>query len=701
MWRILAETLARPEDGDHHRTSALGILWWTLVVGLSWFAIEFVLIATDDPVFEPSESVRRFASFLPWQLGLFLGIGIALAAIARAWPAIGRSAPWFVVGASTWALVAPPLFWGLFRTQSRAWAVPAVVAVCALVAGVLWALARCERRVPESIRGGWVLAGCVGWSLIFLPAIRRAVPIMTLDRPDLRDLPHFFAVSDFVIALGAAAVLLAVAAFTRRPRAVGAAALAALVLAVLVALARPASFEPATRTPARADLPDIIMIMIDTMRADHLGASQDGQSITPALDQLAASSLYFERAYSPSNKTATAMPALMTGLSSGVVGMHLSPEAVTLAERLRDAGYATYGISANPIMSSRFGQDRGFDQLIDPAQIPDLMIANLLKMVGSIVPGPAYELGLISADLFYRPVSELRRRAARIAESAPKPLFLYLHTMDVHGPYLPPKELLDDDYDPDEFLSYFRFLAIGGTAKMASPKTRRGIENLKQRYRGEVRFTDRELAAYIEDLKAAGRWDDAIVWLVSDHGELFGEHGLAGHGDKDLSDPMTRVPMLLRLPLSQDVPGRRIDDPVSTRDVVPTTLALLELEPPKVTFGADLSPAARGESVPRRVIVSEIKVRGDRTYSAVDEDGRFKLFVETVGDTIDTRVLYDLVEDPGETENVIDRHPAIAGRLEETLRNRIEDEKALRLGEAQHELDAHTTERLRALGYVD
>jgi arylsulfatase len=472
----------------------------------------------------------------------------------------------------------------------------------------------------------------------------------------------------------------------------GAVAIAALATAI--GAAAPAA--------AQARRPDVYVFLLDTLRADHLGEQADGGLPTPALARLAPEFVRFSSAWSPSTRTSRSMPGIMASLSVRVTGSPLAPEAVTLAERLQEGGWTTFGVSANPLVAEQFGMAQGFDSLSGLADTPDFLILSVLKLVSAALPAATYELGIASAELFYPPIGQLRRRALGLLDRSPGPTFVYAQTMDVHGPYLPPRRFLPPDYKSADFMSYYEFHRLAGNPALRSREMAPYVENVRQRYAGGVRHTDEELAAWIEDLRARGRWDEALVWILSDHGEAFGEHGFAGHGYAYVGSPVVKVPMWLKLPRSFGLEAREVTETVSTYDVLPTTLGLLGLPPVEPIFGVDLSPRLRGAPAdPERTVVVETDDgRKGGLYSAVRD--RFKLDVHFDSDgTSERRGLFDLAGDPGETHDVAARHPEVADALEAAIRERRSLERNLALARRERKIDAQTRERLRALGYLD
>jgi arylsulfatase A-like enzyme len=446
----------------------------------------------------------------------------------------------------------------------------------------------------------------------------------------------------------------------------------------------------------------VYIFLVDTLRHDHLGPQPDGSAPTPALDRIAGEFFRFRQAYSPSTRTSRAMPGIMTSLSVRVVGFRLPPEATTLAERLQEGGLATLGLSANPQVSPAFGYEQGFDVLESGAGALDLQIVSVLKLLGAGFPGLAYDFGLLGSGLFYPPIGQLRHRALQLLDHSPGPTFLYVQTMDVHGPYLPPRRFLPAGYRRADFMAYHDFLRLSGTPELTDPRMAPKLANLRQRYAGGARYTDETLAAWIDDLRARGRWDEALVWILADHGEAFGEHGFAGHGFSYVGNPVVQVPLWLKLPRSIGLPPREIPEPVSTYDVLPTTLALLGLPPSEPAFGVDLGPALRGEPPdPSRVVVIETDDGPHAArYAAVR--GPWKLQVRFgANGTVDARTLYDLAADPGETTDVLGSRPEIGADLEAAIGTRRRAEAALAYRARGRTVDPETRERLRSLGYAD
>jgi arylsulfatase A-like enzyme len=477
-------------------------------------------------------------------------------------------------------------------------------------------------------------------------------------------------------------------------------------LGFVVALALPHGAWCTERTSGDASKPDVILVLLDTWRFDHLGINTGRAELTPNLDALANESIRFTRAISPSNVTSYAMPGVMSSFSPGITLGRLPEELDSLSELLRRAGYATLGVSANPNVSRAFGYGQGFDAFLDPTDQPAFLITSLLQLVGESLPGPAYAAGIVDAGLYYRPFSEVRRRGTWLLERSPGPTFLYLHTMDLHGPYLPPKAYLPSDFVLADFYPYHRFNDLSGRGILGAPSFARHLRNLKQRYEAGARYSDAEFGRLIQELRAAGRWDESLVWVLSDHGEGFGEHDHAGHGGENVTTTLIQVPLLLKLPRSWRIPARVESTPVSTLDLLPTTLGLLGLTPPGQGFGRDWSHLVRGASPPEsRTLVSYASTYRSsdgavtQIYSAIGWPWKLDLRMPRNGEII--RSLFHLEEDPREDVDLAARRPEIVARLEREVSLWRERELGILLGSEPAPIDPRVQEQLRSLGYAE
>lgn len=666
----------------------------TVALGLGWYALELALVLRSGTAVDRSEVFRIWLGLLPWQLALFGVIGIGLAVLVRALHASATTFGWLAIGAAGFAFLGARVAEGALRTTSVAQAGGALVLLAIAIAAVLAIAAACGRVLPAPLRRAWPAAIWVGASLLIVPFVRRAGASIALGQLPLREWPGF--VSPGVVALSALGAAIALAIGARRARTAPRSR-----FGVALALVAAGALGPHPATAADpAQRPDVVLVLIDALRGDHVGARNGAASLTPNLDAIAAESIDFQRAFAPANLTRSAMPGVLASSTERVVGTPVSAEAQTLPMLLRDAGYATVGVSANPFVSAHYGYARGFDVFADPSDAPTFLVGSLAQLLlGIDQRGAAYRMGMAGSDLYYEPALRLFARGLRLFDRAARPTFLYLHAMDVHGPYLPPHRLLPASYRPGDYLGYSQFLRLSH-GEVVADSFQPTLENVRQRYAAGVRNADEAVGTLRAALQARGRWDEALVWITADHGEALGENGFTGHGIGWLGPALTQVPLLLKLPRSWGLAPAVVATPVSTLDILPTTLGLLDRPPNAAAFGADLSAGVRAGSTPEdRVVVSWVATEAGDHYAAVR--GRHQLALLIRRDGRRERRLHDLETDPGTTRDIAAAHPDAVRDLEAAIDAHRDREARLALAPTPAAIDPQLRERLRALGYLD
>jgi choline-sulfatase len=397
---------------------------------------------------------------------------------------------------------------------------------------------------------------------------------------------------------------------------------------------------------------NLLLVSLDTVRADHLGCYHDAAAQTPHIDALAASGLRFERAATVVPLTLPAHASLMTGTFPGWHGVrdnggfYLDDEQLTLAEVLRDHGFRTGGFVGAFVLDRRWGIAQGFDRYFD-----DFDLDRFESAAGM--------------DMIQRPGSEVVDRALEWLQSEPsRPFFAWVHLYDAHTPY----------DAPEPFQSRF-------------PRTRDGA------YSAEIASADAQVGRLIASLHADGRLDDTLVIVVADHGEMLGEHGELTHGFF-VYEGATHIPLIVSGP---GVPAGVVSDQVRIVDVMPTALSLLGVAVPAQVQGTNLMPLARGRHLGLVAHSESWYPRYHYGWSELRsiQDGRFKLIQAPRPE------LYDLATDPREER---DRSTIeLASRLD-VFTNALQDFEAhtARAGAPQgpRPIDSETEERLAALGYV-
>ncbi|HYH46410.1 MAG TPA: sulfatase, partial [Thermoanaerobaculia bacterium] len=423
---------------------------------------------------------------------------------------------------------------------------------------------------------------------------------------------------------------------------------------------------------------NLVVYLVDTLRADRLGCYGGRRPLTPAIDAFAREATLFRHAVAQSSWTRPSVASMWTGLTPrahGVAGRRdsLSAEAVTLAEILRGRGFRTGGVVANAVVAEAFGVGQGFER---------------------------YELlptGANNSEIVNRHAVQLLDAAGAGRPGAP-PFFLYLHTIDPHGPYLPPADLRQR-FAPGipPWVGSRRFLReLNHRTLKPGPETPGDMLRL---YEAEVAANDRSFGALLAELRRRGLWEDTVVVLVSDHGEEFFEHGGWEHG-RSLHAEVLDVPLIVRFPGLGE--GRQVAALAQHVDLLPTLLAALGLPAPAGVEGRNLL-ARLGESDGE----GEGETAWDpAVYSELDLDGRTGTAVTTpVWRLIDRRgptaavLLYARREDPRERRDLARARPVEAGFLRSLLRARaLLPGRTLTPGTGR--IDEAMREQLRALGYL-
>ena len=324
---------------------------------------------------------------------------------------------------------------------------------------------------------------------------------------------------------------------------------------------------------------NVVLIVIDTVRADHLSVYGYHRPTSPSLQQLASRGALFSRAHATASYTRASTASILTGQYPVVHGAithsdSMSPQIPTLAEVLKSAGFSTVGIYRNGNVAGTFGFDRGFDSY----EVPDKDFLRRAKgdpAIGDVVYVSQTDDSLLTSSAV--PFLEGQATGAR-------PFFLYLHLGGAHDPYSPPPTaptFFEGELTDTARLFYTQPLKplrdgptalrqiLRGTAEV-DDRTREQIVAL---YDGEIAFADAQVGAILEALEKAGKADETLVIVTADHGEEFWDHGSLGHGESHFQEQL-HVPLIVAGPGVR--PGT-IEEPVSLIDLFPTILDLLRI----------------------------------------------------------------------------------------------------------------------------
>jgi len=453
----------------------------------------------------------------------------------------------------------------------------------------------------------------------------------------------------------------------------------------------PVPQAPAVQAPAGA--PPIVLIAIDTLRADHLGAYGSTSATTPHMDALAADGIRAAEAFAQASWTRPSFATMFTSLYPSSHGaIHKSdvlPDRVeTLAESLSAAGWYTVGFPNNVNVTSSFNFQQGFAEYTYLA--PDLFFwadepaAKLTLYNGLRLVRERFLARRVDPANYYQPAEVVTDAALRWLDGAAAkrgPFFLFLHYMDPHDPYFV------HPFDGE------------GYARVANPNPPAGLaEKYRTLYDGEIAYLDQHIGRLLAGLRERGVYDRALILLVSDHGEEFFEHGGWWHGTT-LYDEQIHVPLIMKPP--QGGPrGQVVGELVTTLDVMPTILAAAGVPGPRLMQGHAL-PLDGGAAPARASVFAEEDFEGNVLQALRTESS--KLITANPGNPrgLAAQELYDVAADPGETRNLAGGDPVRLEEMRAALGRSFLQARAHAGAAATTEVDSATKERLRALGYLD
>jgi len=396
---------------------------------------------------------------------------------------------------------------------------------------------------------------------------------------------------------------------------------------------------------------NVLVITLDTTRADRIGAYGHPAARTPNLDRLARGGVMFQNCFASVPLTLPSHSALFTGrypIANNVRnnGNYFLPAGeITLAEVLRDRGYDTRAVIAAFVLLSKFGVDQGFSVYDD-----SLDTHEMIRNYKSEIP----------AEMVHEKFS------AWLGQSGGKPFFYWLHFYDPHTPYRPPQEF--------------------------AKRFPHGPEGL---YDGEIAYTDSWVGRVIDSLRAGGQLEHTLVIISGDHGEAFGEHQEQGHGIF-CYDETLKVPLIFYAP--KLLAGRRrVADRVGLVDVMPTVLDLLGAEMPSAIQGRSFLSLLNGRSEKEERTLYFESLYGREEMNWAPLTGLLHRNYKYI--SLPDSELYDLGADPGEKSNLFLRKNILARDMDRRLAGFVAGHSQ-QGGEARRELSAGDKEQLQALGYI-
>jgi len=598
-----------------------------------------------------------------------------------------------------------PLPWSAELLGSLLWS-PAVYAALGLALGAalgvvvaLLGAARGRAVPPLAERSGvWalLLAGLIGFYWVYAanrlyPGTSREPTALALD----------------AAALAAAAVLAALLLrWGRRglPARTRARASALIILLLWLPLYVP-SAQPSTVStrrlapvtpPSGVRPPNLLLIMLDTVRADCLSCYGASEFATPNIDRLADEGVLFEEAVTPEPLTRPAVCTMFTGLYPRTHGVDTNTKALrsdftTLAEILRGRGYATAAFTAASVLSGEYGTAQGFEHYAEPSE-PWWYLRNDFAV-------RRFYISLTSWANWWIEIraDEVNRRATRwLAANGDRPFFAFVHYFDAHWPYDPPAAY---DFVAAEGLSAVPAPYQDPQERFA-PGFRMPSDYLRMhwlRYRGEIANVDGRVGELLDFLDASGLVDRTVVVLVSDHGESF-EHGAYfSHGTR-LYDPQVHVAFVIRDPRFGG--PTRLPGQVRLIDLFPTVLDLLGVDSGVPAQGVSLVPRMAGvEPGLDLPAFCQTDLEDKRPYSGrASHAVRRPPWKYIESPEIGLTELYDLESDPAETMNLAEEFPEIVDELSSALSEWMAETESLDLPPVELSPDAEAA--LRTLGYI-
>ena len=408
---------------------------------------------------------------------------------------------------------------------------------------------------------------------------------------------------------------------------------------------------------------NIILISIDTLRADHLGCYGYKKNTSPHIDKFSEESVLFKQTIAHAPTTLPSHASIFTSLipsHHGSFHTPLSEDMLTMAEILKLQGYQTVSFNDGGYVSAKFGFDQGFDLYDSFAKAPKGTFKN-----------------------------RVNKAIKWIKENHPDKFFLFLHTYEVHHPYTPKEEyltLFEDDYSgnlPSD-ISVDLLKDINEKKLIIDKEDKSHIINT---YDAEIRSMDQSFSELLNFLRENNLYDSTLIIFTSDHGEEFGEHGLMGWHGVTLFDEVLHIPLIIKFPNSA-FSKTVVDQQVRSIDILPTLLNVLDIKTGKIFEGTSLLRLIKGKK--------------EMLY-AVSEIGRRKKSIRTESlkyyKTPSSEMLFDLIKDPLEQTDISEDYLDTTKRLKNALESFLNKRPQI-FDKDKPNLDKKTLESLKALGYI-
>jgi len=473
-----------------------------------------------------------------------------------------------------------------------------------------------------------------------------------------------------------------------------------------------------------ANKPNILLIVMDTTRVDHLSCYNYQKKTTPHIDAFATDALTYTHAYATASWTLPSIASILTGTYPGSHGAHrvettetylpmnaLDDTQTTLAELLKQAGYSTAGMVSCEFLTERFGLHQGFTHFDDTisSYLFTLSTFGAVQFLNHFSPVIDY---LSSKGLYgYSVAEQVNTSALSWLEENGRgnPFFLFLHYFDPHHPYLPEDLGTDPKHIPDgigkryrkDYVNYIdmeRDLidSVRWGRKPLLPDER---DYLINNYDREISELDKKIGDIFKKLRELDLYDDTLIIVTADHGESFGEHNLMLHG-VHLYEDNIHVPLIIKYPFCDTQKGF-IDYPVSLTGIVPTLCSYLSIPTPDSIQGAPFNQPHQQKIIAQNFFDRNLKKQkwaNRLTHDLISlHVGDYKYITLSAGED----QLFNLKEDPQETNNIIHRDNQTRSAMRNLLATYTERLKLTEKATGTVILDEKTLQNLKALGYLN
>ena len=469
--------------------------------------------------------------------------------------------------------------------------------------------------------------------------------------------------------------------------------------------------------------PNILLIVMDTIRVDHMSCFGYHKKLTPHIDNCAQDAFIYKKAYSTASWTLPSVASILTGTYPGYHGAHraktskkhspmnkLDEKKVTIAESLKQVGYNTAGIVSCTFLTKGFGLHQGFNYFDDrvPSYLFTLSTFGVLRFLNCFFPLIDY---LSSKGYYgYKVATQVNKSALSWLEKNGKmtPFFLFLHYFDPHHPYLPEKLGTAKENVPDKIRKIYRrenanyvkmehgiiYPVFWGKKPLLHDEKKYLVHN----YNREIALLDEKIGEIFAKLKEMDIYDHTLIIITADHGESFGEHNLMLHGVSLYQDNI-HVPLIIKYPLDDKKKGV-IDYPVSLSGIVPTILSYLSIEIPDYIQGSPF--ISRNQ---QKIIAQNFR---DPSWNQRERTKRFDQdlislivddykYIKSIGGE---DKLFNIKEDSKESKNLIRKKTRIAENLKRALERYIKDLRLFEIKGETAEMNQGLMQNLKALGYI-